>query len=128
MNAQNTTGATIDVVMDGTLVPLPDNQSMNNFAADGAGTAFTVPETGTYLVTYRVSTTDDVLMTSEVLRNGNVLPGSAFSPAVSTSDYSAMVIASLTAGDTLELRLSGLLGAVVLQGGAGASMTVVRLA
>lgn len=128
MNAQNTTGGTIAVVLGGTPVPLADNQSLDGFTADATNTTFTVPEDGTYLVTYRVNTTAGVLLTSHVLRNGTVLPGSAFSPAVSTSDYSATVITPLTAGDTLELELSGLVGAVVLQGGAGATMTVVRLA
>lgn len=80
------------------------------------------------MVTYRVSTTAALLMSSRVLRNGAPLAGSTFAPLVSVTSFEATTFAALTAGDTLELQLFGLLGAAVLQGGSGASLTVVRLA
>ena len=109
-------------------MPLPNNQVLDGFTVNGANTVFTVPSTGTYLISYRVNVSAAVLMTSEILRNGAVLPGSTFSPTASTGSYSVMLVSNLTAGDTLELRLTGLIGATVLQGGTGASLAVIKLA
>jgi len=127
MSASNTAGQTIAVILGGTNVPLPNAQNLDGFTANGTNTTFTVPETGTYLVTYRVNPTVSVAMSSQVLRNGTAIPGSVLSP-VATTSYEATVITPLIAGDTLALQLSGIAAAVVLQGGAGASLTVVRLA
>ena len=127
MSALNTSGGTIAVVLAGTAVSLPDDQNLSTFTVDGTDTVFTVPETGTYLVSYKVATTAALLLTSSVLRNGTAIPGSEFSPAVSASFFLNTFITDLTAGDQLQLQLSGLLGAAVLQDGAGATLTVVRL-
>ena len=127
MNATNDTGSTITVILGGTTVPLPSNQVLDGFTVSGGNTTFTVPVTGTYLVTYRVSTTAGLLMSSRVLRNGAALAGTTFAPTVSVNGFTATTFATLTAGDTLQLQLFGLAGAAVLQGGNGASLTVVRL-
>lgn len=89
---------------------------------------FTVPATGTYMVSYRIRTTTALRMSSQVLRNGEPLSGSTFSPAAAVSDYTATVFAALSAGDTLELQLFGLAGTAALQDGNGAGLTVIRLA
>ena len=128
MNAANTTGTTIAVLLGGTTVPLPDAQVLDSFTVDGANQTFTVPVTGTYMVSYRVSTTVALLMSARVLRNGAALAGSTVSPVASVSSFAATTFATLTAGDTLQLQLFGLAGAAVLQGGNGATLTVVRLA
>lgn len=127
MSASNTSGQTLTVLLGGTSVPLPDAQNLDGFTANGTNTTFTVPATGTYLITYHVNPTAAVAMTSQVLRNGTAIPGSVRSP-IATTSYEATVIAPLTAGDTLTLQLSGIAAAVVLQGGSGASLTAVRLA
>lgn len=127
MSALNTTGQIIAVVLGGTPVPLPNDQNLDSFTVNGANTIFTVPVTGTYLISYKISTTAALLMSSEILRNGVALPGSIVSPTVSVNEFSVTLIAPLTAGDTLGLQLFGLLGAAVLQGGTGASLNVVRL-
>ncbi len=128
MSALNTTGQAITVILAGTDVPLPSNQNLDGFTANAANTVFTVPDTGTYLVSYRVNLTEDLPLTSRIRRNDATLPGSTFSPAASVGSYAATLIAALSAGDTLELQLSGSAGTAVLQGGTGASLTVVRLA
>jgi len=128
MSALNTTGQTLAVILGGTDVPLPSEQNLDGFTANGANTVFTVPDTGTYLVSYRVDLTADQLLTSRIRRNAATLPGSTFSPAAPVSSYTATLIAGLNAGDTLELQLAGSADAAVLQGGTGASLTVVRLA
>ncbi len=128
MSALNTTGQTIAVTLDGTSVPLPSEQNLDGFTANATNTAFTVPESGTYLISYRADFTTDLLLTSSILRNGAALPGSTFSPTAADNSYAVTLIAPLTAGDTLELQLSGLAGTAALQGGTGASLNVIRLA
>ncbi|WP_025486482.1 hypothetical protein [Enterocloster sp. OA13] len=128
MNALNTSGTTLAVILGGTAVPLPDDHVLNNFTVNAANTIFTVSATGSYLITYTVRTTAALLLSSRILRNGTALPGSVISPAVSASAFSTTLIADLTAGDTLEVQLFGLVGTAVLQGGTGASLAVVRLA
>lgn len=127
MSALNTSGTIIAVILGGTAVPLPDVQVLDGFTANGANTIFTVPVTGTYLLTYSVKTTVALLMSSRILLNGSPMAGSIVSPAISTTAYSATLIATLSAGDALQLQLFGLLGAAVLQSGNGASLAVVRL-
>ena len=131
MSALNTTGGTtagtIPIVAAGTLIPLPDEQSLGGFTANPANDTFTVPETGNYMVSYHISLTTAVQFTSRVLEAGNPLAGSTFAPTTSVSTFSAMVIANLTAGDTLQLQLLNQAAYAILQGGNGASLTVVRL-
>ncbi|MBU5427494.1 hypothetical protein KQI41_13965 [Tissierella pigra] len=128
MNAQNATGDTILVALGGTTISLPDNQNLDDFTVNGTNTVFTVPETGTYLITYQINVTVALLISSRVLRNGTAIPGSVFSPIASVTGYTATTITTLNAGDQLELQLFGLVGTAILQTGAGATMTVVRLA
>lgn len=128
MNAQNTAAAAIAVIVGGTAVPLPNDQILNRFTVNAANTIFTVPVTGTYLITYTIKTTAALLMSSRVLLNNAPMAGTIDAPAVATGQFSATRINTLTAGDTLELQLFGLLGTAVLQAGTGASLVVIRLA
>ncbi|CZR75350.1 collagen triple helix repeat domain-containing protein [Clostridium acidurici 9a] [Clostridioides difficile] len=116
------------MVLGGTTVSLPNNQNLSTFTVNGANTVFTVPSTGTYLVTYEINITASVLMSSRILLNGTTLPGTVFAPLVAVSDLSATTITPLAAGDRLELQLFGVIAASVLQRGAGATLTVIRLA
>ncbi len=127
MNALNTSGSTIAVILGGTLVPLPNNQILDGFTVDAANQVFTVPTSGTYLIMYRVSTTASLLLSSRVLLNGAALAGSTFTPALAGTTFQATLFASLAEGNTLSLQLFGLLGTAVLQSGNGANFTVVRL-
>ena len=123
MNAVNATGDTITVVLGGTVIPLPDYQELDGFTTNATNAVFTVPFSGTYMI----STTAALLMSSRVLRNGNELGGSTFSPAVSVSTFTATTFAALDAGDRIQLQLFGLIGAAVLQLGNGANLTIIRL-
>jgi hypothetical protein len=127
MSAANTDSAIIAVVLGGTAVPLPDNQNLNTFTVNGASTAFTVPATGEYMISYAVATTLSLLLSSRILQNGTPIAASVVSPTVGVTELSTTFIVPLTAGDTLTLQLFGLLGAATLQGGASTYMTVVRL-
>jgi len=66
---------------------------------NGTNTVFTLPDTGTYLVSDRVNFTAGLLLVSRILRNGAVFPGSTFSPAVSVGSCAVTRIAALTAGE-----------------------------
>ena len=67
-------------------------------------------------------------MSSRVLLNNTPMAGTIDAPEVATGQFSATRINTLTAGDTLELPLFGLLGTAVLPAGTGASLVVIRLA
>ncbi|MCD7947262.1 MAG: hypothetical protein LUG13_03050 [Oscillospiraceae bacterium] len=127
MSADNTTGSTLAVIVGGTPVPLANNQILDGFTVNGANTVFTVPTTGKYLISYDINVTAGLLVSSAVYRNGVAIASSTISPIVSVSKYAATFLVNLTAGDTLQLTLFGLLATAVLQGGVGASMTVVEL-
>jgi hypothetical protein len=127
MNASNNTGSAIAVILGGTPVPLPNNQILNNFTVDGANESFTVLQTGTYLVSFRVSLTAALLLTAGITVNGTLVPVSQLSPVLSVSQYTNTFLLNLTAGDVVELQLSGLLGLATLQAGSGAELALVRV-
>ncbi|WP_342512034.1 hypothetical protein MKY34_15545 [Sporosarcina sp. FSL K6-1522] len=130
MYASNTTGSTIVVLLGGTSIPLPNNQSLDGFTVNGANTTFTVPSTGRYYVTYQISTTVSLLASSRLLLNGSTpIPGSIVSPALAASSYNNDLIVSLSAGDTLSLQFFGLLATIILVGGGatGAALTIIRV-
>ena len=128
MNAQNTTGGNIRVARGGTTIALPNNQNLDSFTVNGANTVFTVPSTGTYLVTYQINVTTALVISTRVLQNGTAIPGSIYAPTTSVSAFTATTIVPLTAGDQLQLQFFGVAATVTLQGGAGATFTVIRLA
>ena len=125
--AANTSGATISVVLSGTLVPLPDAQTLDSIIVDNADTVFTVPDDGRYFISYAVNLTAAALLQSHILVNGVPNLASQISPIVATSRFSSSIILPLNAGDTISLELSGLLGSVDLQQGAGATLSIIRL-
>jgi hypothetical protein len=130
MYASNTIGSAIVVILGGTSVPLPNNQSLGGFTANGANTIFTVPVTGRYYLTYQISTTVSLLAGARLMLNGTTpIPGSIVSPAVAASSYNNDLIVSLTAGNTISLQFFGLLATVILVGGGstGAALTIIRL-
>ncbi|MBJ8038341.1 BclA C-terminal domain-containing protein, partial [Bacillus cereus] len=130
MFTSNTIGSTINVLLGGTNIPLPNNQSLDGFTANIANDTFTVPATGRYYITYKINTTVALLVSSQLLLNSTTpIPGSILSPAISTANYNNDVIVSLTTGDTISLQLFGLAATVVLpsNNSTGASLTITRL-
>ena len=94
MSALNTAGSTVAVEVDGTLVPLPNDQVLDGFTADGASETFTVPATGNYLIAYAVRTTTDLQMSSRIMRNGAELAGSVVTPAAAADSFTNMQLPS----------------------------------
>lgn len=135
MFASNTIGTVISVALGGaTSIPLPNNQNLDSFIANGPNTIFTVPETGRYYITYQINTTAALGLGagSRVLLNGTTpIPGSILRPVVSVSTFNNDVIVNLAAGDTISLQLfsSILLVATLLSaaGSTGAALTIIRL-
>lgn len=127
MSALNTSSSIISVVIGGTPVPLPDNQILDSFTVDAANEIFTVPETGTYMISYQAATTTALLLSTRILLNGSPLAGSIVTPSLATTLFTASLFANLTAGDTLQLEMFGLLGTAVLRSGNGAFLEVIRL-
>lgn len=126
--AANTSGALINVIVGGTNIPLPNGQSLpTTITVDGTNTIFTVQETGRYYISYQINKTVGLVLSSRLLINGVPLPQSVVSPAVSVNKYSAEVITSLNAGNTISLQLFGVLAAVTLASGVGASLTIIRV-
>ncbi|PAD71030.1 collagen-like triple helix repeat-containing protein, partial [Bacillus sp. 7586-K] len=130
MFAANTEGSVISVVVGGTEIPLPNVKNLDDFTANATDTAFTVPATGRYYISYQINTTAGVLVSSRLVINGTTpIPGSIISPVVGISQYNNDVIVDLTAGDTISLELFGLLGVATLLGGGatGAALTIIRV-
>lgn len=127
MSAGNTTECQIIVVPDGTCIPLPSNQVLDGFKANKTNTSFTVPKTGRYGLTYSVSLTSPLQLSTRVLVNGVELPASVLSPANATNNYTLSVFTKLNECDVIELQLFGIHGVAVLQSGSGAALALVRL-
>ncbi|PFR38732.1 BclA C-terminal domain-containing protein [Bacillus cereus] len=126
MFANNTLGDPITVILGGTNIPLSNNQSLGNFTVNASNDIFTIPVTRRYHLTYQVNTTTALLAGTKLLLNASTpLPGSIFSPAISTSNYNNNLIADTT----ISLQLFGVLYIVNLVGGGstGASLTIIRI-
>ncbi|WP_255289941.1 BclA C-terminal domain-containing protein [Bacillus thuringiensis] len=130
MFANNTLGRPISVILGGTNIPLSNNQSLGNFTVNASNDIFKIPVTGRYYLTYQVNTTTALLAGTRLLLNASTpLPGSIFSPAISTSNYNNNLITNLIAGNTISLQLFGVLSIVnLVEGGStGASLTIIRI-
>ncbi|MDI6707435.1 MAG: hypothetical protein QME73_14465 [Bacillota bacterium] len=126
--AANTSGATIAVIATGTPVPLPDAQNLSaDITANVGDTIFTIAPAGRYYVSYNVNLTVGALLGSRLIINGSDNLASTINPVLTLSSYSAEIIVTLPANSTITLELFGLLGTAVLQAGAGASLTIIRL-
>jgi hypothetical protein len=75
-----------------------------------------------------VNTTVGLLLGSQLLINGVPNPASIINPVLASNNYSAEIIVDLPANSTITLELFGFLGGIILQSGAGASLTIIRLA
>ncbi|WP_416389354.1 BclA C-terminal domain-containing protein, partial [Paraclostridium bifermentans] len=127
--ATNTTGATISVLLAGTLVPLPSNQNLSGgVTVNGSNDTFTVPVAGSYYVSYNIFTTVSLLLGARLIVNGSPSAQTTIAPVISLSHFSAQTILNLAASSTISLQMYGLLGsATLLSGSAAASLNIIRL-
>lgn len=127
MSALNTSASTFSVTTDGTDISLPVQPYMNGFTANAANTAFTVAQTGTYLISYDIKMTSGLPMSSRVTLNGTPILNSVSTSSTASNEYSVTFTQALTAGDILSLQLYGVNGQVTLQAGTGASLNIVKI-
>lgn len=126
-SAANTSSSVIAVVLGGTAVPLPNAQFLSGVTVNGANTSFTVSAAGTYRITYNLTTTAALLLSTQVTLNGVGIAGLTISPTISLNNFHAEAIVTLAAGDVLQLQMFGLLGAATLSGGASNYMVIQQL-
>lgn len=128
--AANTEGSSVLVALGGTPIALPNAQLLSpDITVNGANTVFTVATPGTYQISYRVNTTVALLMGTRLVINGvNSVP-STVNPVVSTSSFENQINVTLPANSTISLQMfTSLVGtAILVGGGAGATLTIVRL-
>lgn len=129
--AANTTGASLTIALGGTLIPLPSNQVFSpDISVNGANTVFTINTFGRYRISYQINTTLALGLRSQLSINGSSFLPSVITPVLSTSVYKNEVELNLGTGATVSLQMVAplIVGlAVLISGGAGATLTIIRL-
>ena len=129
--AANTAGTSLSVALGSTPIPLPSAQVLSADITPNAGnTVFTVATAGRYRISYHVNTTASLLMGSRLVINGVNNTASTIAPVLSVSSYENEIEIDLAANSTVSIQLYPLLlagVAVLISGGAGASLMIVRL-
>ena len=131
MSAENTAGASLSLNANGVRIPLPHQQVMGTgFNAAGNNELFNFSNAGTYLVIYNIRTTAAIATSACVSDSNssayNCIPSLTQSSTTGLAQFQGQAIVNLPANTQLNLRLIGL-NSTTLQGGVGASLTVVRL-
>lgn len=128
--AANTQGSSVLVALGGTPIALPNAQLLSpDITVNAGNTVFTVVTPGTYQISYHVNTTAALLMGTRLVINGTNSVPSTINPALSISSFENQIKVTLPANSTISLQLfTSIVGtAVLVGGGAGASLTIIRL-
>ena len=128
--AANTQGSSVLVALGGTPIALPNAQLLSpDITVNAGNTVFTVAAPGTYQISYHVNTTAALLVGTRLVINGTNSVPSTINPALSVSNFENQIKVTLPANSTISLQLfTSIVGTAVLaSGGAGASLTIVRL-
>lgn len=125
--AINTAGSVVLVILGGTTIPLTTTQYSNRITL--ANNTITVPDSGSYYISYQVKTTSSlgIGMVTQVLVNGVVNANLTDSPLVSTNKFSGELILELSANSTLSLRFAGVAATATLQSNVGVVFNVIKL-
>lgn len=123
----NNLGTTIAVLLGGTPIPFPTTTASDGVTVNGPGDTVTVTTPGAYQVSFRVQSTAALLASVEVRVNGAGVPSLNDGVTLSTNTWQGSAVLNLSAGDTISLSAYGLLGALVLDSGTGASLSLVRV-
>ncbi|PKM52567.1 MAG: hypothetical protein CVV02_00070 [Firmicutes bacterium HGW-Firmicutes-7] len=128
--AASTAGQIIAVVLGGTSISLPDSQNLSSdITPNVANTVFTISPSGRYYISYHVNLSAALAVGTRLLINGSPNTASTLTATLTRSSFSNNVIVTLPANSTITLELFGLIGlATLLNGGAGASLTIIRVA
>lgn len=129
--AANTQGSTVAVALGGTPIALPNAQVLPpDITANAGNTVFTVAQAGIYQISYHVNITLALLMGTRLVINGANNAASTIAPVVSATNFENQITVDLPANSTISLQMypATLAGAAALVGGgAGASLTIIRL-
>ena len=129
--AVNTQGSPIAVSSGGTPIPLPNDQVLpSSVTANSENTVFTVAEAGTYQISYHVNTTLALPMGIRLVINSVNNVASTIAPNIATSRFENRITVYLPANSTISLQMYPMTlagDAVLVGGGAGASLTIIRL-
>ena len=128
--AANTQGSSVLVALGGTAIALPNAQVLSpDITVNAGNTVFTVATPGTYQISYHVNTTAALLMGTRLVINGTNSVPSTINPAISTSNFENQIQVTLPANSTISLQMfTAIIGTAILAGGgAGASLTIIRL-
>lgn len=128
--AANTQGSSILVALGGTPIALPNAQLLSpDITVNAGNTVFTVVTPGTYQISYHVNTTVGLLMGTRLVINGANSTPSTINPVISTSSFENQIKVTLPANSTISLQMfTSIVGTAILAGGgAGASLTIIRL-
>ena len=129
--AANTVGTSLTVALGGALIPLPNAQLFSaDITANAANTEFTVANAGRYRISFHVNTTAALLMGVRLLINGINLGAATISPVAAVSSFENEIEIDLPANAVLSLQIFPVAvagTAVLINGGAGASLMIIRL-
>lgn len=128
--AANTQGSSILVALGGTPIALPNAQVLSpDITVNAGNTVFTVVTPGTYQISYHVNTTIGLLMGTRLVINGANSTPSTINPVISTSNFENQIKVTLPANSTISLQMfTSIVGtAILVGGGAGASLAIIRL-
>ncbi len=128
--AANTQGSSILVALGGAPIALPNAQLLSpDITVNAGNTVFTVATPGTYQISYHVNTTVGLLMGTRLVINGANSTPSTINPVISTSNFENQIKVTLPANSTISLQMfTSIVGtAILVGGGAGASLTIIRL-
>lgn len=129
--AANTAGGTITIAVGGTTLALPNAQLFSaGITATGGNTVFNVATAGRYRISYHINTTLAILLGSRLRISGVNNTASTVLPVLATTNYSNEIELDLGANASIELQMFAPLvlgAAVLLTGGAGASLMIIRL-
>ena len=119
------------MALGGTPIALPNAQVLPpDITANAGNTVFTVAQAGIYQISYHVNITLALLMGTRLVINGANNAASTIAPVISATNFENQITVNLPANSTISLQMypATLAGAAALVGGgAGASLTIIRL-
>ena len=119
------------MALGGTPIALPNAQLLSpDITVNAGNTVFTVATPGTYQISYHVNTTLALPMGTRLMINGVDNIASNIAPKIATSRFENQITVYLPANSTISLQMYPMTlagDAVLAGGGAGASLTIIRL-
>jgi hypothetical protein len=116
------------IVVGGADVPFSNNETLSGVTHLAAATTFTVPNAGTYLVSYQASYTAGIGAAVAVAVNGAVSASTPVPLLTGSGNVSGSTILTLAAGDVLTVRNNSVVPiTLALAPLVGAQITIVQL-